>query len=548
MSKAARSTIAIAVGSNLGDRFHNIESALRLLEGPHKLFNDVQPDVTLSLVNTSFLYETAPMYVTDQPSFINCACIIETDLPPLQLLTLLKTIETTVGRVPSIRNGPRAVDLDIIFYGSDIVDTRPGDQRDNLDNLLGQVVIPHPRMTEREFVLRPLSDMIPDFIHPVLGISITSLLANLPVNLDDPPMIKVIPFPDYTPAPSGLVPDTVPPTLSHWTFGNNSPARRKTQIMATLNATPDSFSDGSINNTISTGLSYARASVAAGASIIDIGGYSTRPGAAFVSSSDEQNRVVPLISAIRRISPAGDDDTTAEALRRVPISIDTFRWEVAEAAILAGANCINDVYAFTGTHSYPPTTETEIELVSQHMEAMKRVARKYATPVILMHSRGDAGSNKEYDQYSYAGGLSVVEGVKVELGAKVDAIVKGKGGVRRWLVIVDPGIGFSKTVAGNLQLLRCAGDITSSKDVGEKFTRPNPLQGYPSLIGASRKSFLGALLSEGDSGRQTEPKERDWATAAAVSCAIQQGATVVRVHNVVALSDVVRMADAIWSC
>ncbi|EDR10362.1 uncharacterized protein LACBIDRAFT_247939 [Laccaria bicolor S238N-H82] len=507
-------TVAIALGSNLGDRFRNIELALRLLEIPQQLLSSdgqeesdergevkaeedspLELTATVSVVNTSFLYETAPMYVTDQPSFINCACLVETNLPPTTMLRLLKKIEMIVGRVPSIRFGPRAVDLDLVLYDQQVLDTR-------------ELVIPHPRLVEREFVLRPLNDMIPDYIHPIHHKSLRSLLKK---------------------------------TLTYWTYPNTShssapthtgnshgklnvhhhPKHKSTYLMSTLNATPDSFSDGLTHNTLPTALSYARESVSAGAAIIDIGGYSTRPGAAFVGVQEEIDRVVPVVQAIR-LAAAEE----SEKLRHVLISVDTFRWEVAEAAVRAGANCINDVYAFTGPEYF-----------------LERVAREYATPCVLMHSRGEAGQNKGYKaMYGYAGLRgAVVEGVRVELGQKVNAVVRGRGGVRRWLVVADPGVGFSKTVEGNLEVLRDAKGVCS----GDKKYR-NPLAGYPFLIGTSRKSYIGGVLAQGPGGRETVPTERVWATAAGVACAVQQGALVVRVHDTREMADVVRMADALW--
>ncbi|KIO11419.1 hypothetical protein M404DRAFT_995065, partial [Pisolithus tinctorius Marx 270] len=98
------------------------------------------------------------MYVTDQPRFANCACIVETNLQPVALLHLLKKIEDVVGRVPTIRNGPRAVDLDILTYDDEKIDTRPEDKQHDLQNLTGELVVPHPRLAEREFVLRPLNE------------------------------------------------------------------------------------------------------------------------------------------------------------------------------------------------------------------------------------------------------------------------------------------------------------------------------------------------------------------------------------------------------
>ncbi|PPQ86416.1 hypothetical protein CVT25_003538 [Psilocybe cyanescens] len=589
--------VAIALGSNLGDSFRNIEYALRLLEISREILRPIETSLDLdpfiNVIDTSFLYQSSPMYVTDQPSFINCACIVETNLSPATLLYVVKEIESIVGRVPSIRNGPRAVDLDLIFYDQDVVDTRSG-LKDSKD-LQGELVIPHPLVQEREFVLRPLYDMIPDYVHPILKKSIEDLL-KLVYDPTSPPMNKVVPFPRLT-IPSSTPEQTpfssiapVPDTLTFWAYPcTTDPFRpsskdaqpRKTHVMATLNVTPDSFSDGTQHDTLPAAMRYVSTSVAAGATIIDIGGYSTRPRAAFVSVEDEINRVVPAIKAMRNANVLKENvvkstqlhDTPPEASNQpyhisddiitktldVPISVDTFRCEVAEAAIQAGANCINDVYAFTGPDSWPlpPSPESENGREgSDCMNGMKRVARKYAVPVILMHSRGDAGSNKDYSRYEYFGveGAATLEGVRVELGNKVERIVKGKGGIRRWFVVVDPGIGFSKSVKGNLEVLRRASDIVADVKIGgvgdDMYL--NPLRGYPQLIGASRKSFLGAILAQesrngdGDTGRETQPHERVWATAAAVSCAVQQGAFVVRVHDVSEMMDVVKVGEALW--
>ncbi|KAL4269233.1 DHPS family protein [Pleurotus pulmonarius] len=540
--------VALAIGSNIGDSCRNIEYALRLLEDPssHLQSGEIRaPDAPPRLVvtDTSFMYQSAPMYVTDQPPFFNCACIVETNVRPLALLRVLKGIEETVGRVPSIRNGPRAIDLDIILYDDSVLDTRPLTERTTLDNLHGQLVIPHPRLCEREFVLRPLFDMIPDYVHPVQRKTIQTLLELLPPS--DPPMERVIPFPKDPSSESGDTHNktlsSVPSTSTHWTYPipthppppNAKP--RKTHVMATLNTTPDSFSDGSDHNAPPSAIAYVESSVLAGASIVDIGGYSTKPGAAFVSPEEEISRVVPAVQQIRG-HPEAD-------VRDVLVSVDTFRPEVARAAVLAGANCINDVHAFSGPDSY------HLSLPNENMALMIEVAKDLAVPLVLMHSRGDAGKNKDYGEYSYAGGgqAPVLEGVKVELGEKVEYLVKH--GIRRWFVIVDPGIGFSKTVEGNLEILRNAGRVVSDAEIGDdklNTRRRNPLFGYPILIGASRKSFLGEILSRGEHGRKTTPKERGWATAAAVACAVQQKALAVRVHDTREMSDVVRISEAIW--
>ena len=391
--------------------------------------------------------------------------------------------------------------------------------------------------------------MIPDFVHPLLHKPIHELLSDVlkasPVGT--PAMIKVMPFPAYPhladcAPPVASVPD-VPHTQTHWTFPPAAPAipheqvstPRHTRLMATLNVTPDSFSDGGDHTALSTALAYTVSAAHAGAHILDVGGYSTRPGAAHVSSEDEIARVVPVIEGIHAFRSG------TSGAENLLISVDTFRSDVARAAVLAGANCINDVYAFTGP-DYPLTSLSSA--AAAYFAGMRGTARELAVPVILMHSRGDAGANRDYSRYG-----SVVEGVIQELGEKVEAIVRGPGGVRRWLVMIDPGIGFSKSVDDNLKVLRNSASITKEEHTVDAGW--NPLRGYPQLIGASRKSFLGNILSQPDKngtyeGRQTTPKERGWATTAAVTSAVQQGAAVVRVHDVLEMGDVVRVAHAIW--
>lgn len=291
-----------------------------------------------------------------------------------------------------------------------------------------------------------LLSMIPHYVHPKLHKTIGTLLHELRVFASDAPLQRVVPFPCYPALESEC-----PSTLTHWTLASGSSLKAKTLIMATLNATPDSFSDGSLHNTIPSALEYGRRSVKAGTSIVDIGGYSTRPRASLVTVEEEMERVIPIIQSLRQ----------DEELKSIPFSIDTFRPEVAKAAVLAGANCINDVYSFTGPDSFPLKDEHE-----ENLRAMQKVAKELAVPVILMHSRGDAGQNKEYEDYSYAADGKFIEGVRVELGHKMEKIVKGKGGIRRWFVVVDPGIGFSKPTEGNLELLRNAAAITADKDIG----------------------------------------------------------------------------------
>lgn len=144
-------TIYLALGTNLGDRFANLRAAIAALA----------PQVRVE--SESRIYETPPWGFLDQPAFLNMALRAETDLPPADLLAFLKQLESALGREPTFRNGPRLIDIDILFYDDMVLDTPP-------------LVIPHPRLRERDFVLAPLADIAPDFIHPVLRQSIRALL------------------------------------------------------------------------------------------------------------------------------------------------------------------------------------------------------------------------------------------------------------------------------------------------------------------------------------------------------------------------------------
>lgn len=232
------------------------------------------------------------------------------------------------------------------------------------------------------------------------------------------------------------------------------------------------------------------------ASIIDIGGQSTRPGAPQVSPDEELSRVLPVIQFIRS-QPIFD---------RMAISVDTYRASVAEAAVAAGANIVNDVSAGQMDPNMLPT-----------------VAR-LGCAVILMHMRGTPETM--LTQTAYPAG--VLEGVAAELRERIDAAEEA--GVRRWRIMLDPGIGFAKNQAQNLEILRRFAELRDSKW----------LVGLPWVVGASRKSFIGKITGV------KRPSERAWGTATAVSAAIQGGADIVRVHDVEEMSQVVKMADAIW--
>jgi dihydroneopterin aldolase/2-amino-4-hydroxy-6-hydroxymethyldihydropteridine diphosphokinase/dihydropteroate synthase len=371
--------------------------------------------------------------------------------------------------------------------------------------------------------VRPYS-IVPGFRHPVLKKTISNLLSQIP---EQSFVRRILNFPATTKTSNTGSSST--PIV--WPLG------QQTHIMATLNTTPDSFSDGGAYNSRDTVVEYVTHSLRSGAGIIDIGGYSTRPGSSFVSVNEEIDRTVPFIKVLRE---EGVD---------VPISIDTFRAEVAESCLDAGANCINDVYGLAGPHegvagvALSDIVPDELGVPVSDGGAMLDVAARAKVPVIIMHSRGIANKNKDYS--ALKGG--VLEGVRAELGLRVHRALKA--GVRRWNIVLDPGIGFSKTVEDNVRLVRHHAQLTkqtasnSETDILPSTPRLD-LDNFPTLIGTSRKSYLGELTGREETRK--DGKARDWATAAAVTSAIHQRADIVRVHDVKMAQDVVKVADAIW--
>ncbi|SLN21927.1 dihydropteroate synthase [Pseudooctadecabacter jejudonensis] len=245
------------------------------------------------------------------------------------------------------------------------------------------------------------------------------------------------------------------------------------RLMGILNVTPDSFSDGGLFNAPDAALAQARAMVAEGADILDIGGESTRPGAAFVDEADEIARTAPVIAAIRAA------DTT-------PISIDTRKAPVAQAALTAGADVVNDVAAFT----FDP--------------AMAEVTAAAGAPCCLMHAQGDPATMQDDPTYE-----DVVLDVYDFLEARV--AVAEAAGIRRDQIIVDPGIGFGKTLDHNLVLLKNLSIFHSL--------------GCAILLGASRKRFIGTL------GAAPEARDRAPGSIAVALHGVRQGVQILRVHD-----------------
>ena len=260
----------------------------------------------------------------------------------------------------------------------------------------------------------------------------------------------------------------------------------RTLVMGIVNVTPDSFSDGGLCLDPDHAADHAQEMEAAGADLLDIGGESTRPGANAVSVEEELARVVPVLDRLRgRV--------------RVPVSIDTYKAEVARIALDHGAAIVNDVSGLL----YEPK--------------LAAVVAACGAALVLMHNRGR--SRHMYREAAYGDVGMEVAG---ELGDRIAAAIEA--GVARSRIIIDPGLGFAKRAEHSYAALAALGRLATLD--------------RPMLVGPSRKSFLGA---GGDGG----PDDREWGTAAAVTAAILEGAHIVRVHRVREMLQVVRVADRI---
>ena len=445
-----RSLVYLALGSNLGDR-HG-----RLIEAIDRL----QRRVTIEAVSS--IYQTEPWGYTDQPRFLNAACSGRTSLSTAELLVFVKSIEAEMGRAATFRYGPRLIDIDILLYDDAVIST--GDYR-----------VPHPGLPARNFVLAPLAEIAPEAVHPLLHKTIADLHSE--VDVSDVQVWARRPL-------------RVGARWLHWI--------RQTYVMGILNVTPDSFSgDGLLQQTdwIAATVHQARAMIGSGAHLIDVGGESTRPGAQPVSVDQELDRVIPAIEALARADLG-------------PISIDTYKAEVARRSLDAGAAMINDVWG-----------------LRRDLELAALVAER-SVPVVLMHNRSqpqdaafEARLGSRYVGSRYE---DLIPDILRELGGC--AAIARSAGVADHQIIVDPGIGFGKTTDQNLELLDRVGELKAL--------------GFPILVGPSRKSFIGYTLD-------APPDQRLDGTSAAVAIGIARGADIVRVHDVEAMARVARMTDAI---
>ena len=254
---------------------------------------------------------------------------------------------------------------------------------------------------------------------------------------------------------------------------------KKTIIMGILNVTPDSFSDGGKFNQVDVALKHAEQMVKDGADILDIGGESTRPGYRRVSDQEEIERIAPIIEAISKNI-------------EVPMSVDTYKSKVAEAAIEAGAHMVNDIWG------------------AKADKDIARVAAEREVPIILMHNRKEA----KYDRF-----------IRDAFGDLFESIhIAKEAGVKDDQIILDPGIGFAKDIPLNLEMMRNLDKLVAF--------------GYPVLLATSRKSMIGHVLD-------LPPDERVEGTAATICYGIQQGCHMVRVHDVKEMARTAKMMDAL---
>ena len=270
---------------------------------------------------------------------------------------------------------------------------------------------------------------------------------------------------------------------------------KRTLVMGVLNVTPDSFSDGGVYFDKDAAVARALEIEKAGADILDIGGESTRPGSQGISVDEELRRVLPVLEKLR-------------GLLKIPISIDTSKAEVAEAAAVAGAEILNDVTALRGD------------------PRLADVARRRKLPLVLMHMRGEP---RTMQKLPFA--RDVMRDVTSGLLRAV--AVARRAGVPKAQIVLDPGLGFGKSYPQNYELLARLSKLARL--------------GFPLLVGTSRKSFIGRALESALGVSHVPEANRVWGTAATVVASVLGGAHIVRVHDVAEMVQVARVADAIAS-
>ena len=376
-----------------------------------------------------------------------------------------------------MRNGPRVIDLDVIFYEDIELNTE-------------QLTIPHALMHERLFVLYPICDLNPALMHPRLRQNMAELLQKMKLTSPPDAIGKVMP---------------VGRKLIEW--------GKQTYIMGILNVTPDSFSDGG-KYTADAALRHAKRMLVDGVDIIDVGACSTRPGAEQPSQEEEAARISPIVDAL-----CSDDEIKAS---NCILSVDTWRASIAKLALDRGFHMVNDVSGGLGDPQ------------------MFQVAKTHDCPIILMHDRSRCSAvldkADETTRDTNAGDIQTVARELLLIGNNALG-----NGIFRWNIVLDPGIGFSKGLTENMQVirnlsyLRMPEVLLRDKSASPSVSEPGV---FPYLLGVSRKSFLGAILDN-----EKDPEKRDGATAACTVVAISQGVDITRVHQTADCKTMCKFAD-----
>ncbi len=432
--------VYLGLGSNQGDRLLNLQSAIKKLQELG------------SVVSCSSVYETAPKYETNQPEFLNLICCLETahDLKSLHATT--RTIEKTLGRIETYKNGPRVLDIDLLYS-------------DSAEYKSEELQVPHPKMTERAFVLIPLKEIAADLkIHN--DKSVAEILSE--ISCQEKEGIEFFCSSRMLTGSSEIA--CRDKTLNY---------KDRILLMGILNITPDSFSgDGLLYNKDRLSKQIDMMSED-GADILDIGGESTRPGHTQISEQQEIDRVIPVIELVKASSD-------------ITISIDTYKSKVAREALKAGAKIVNDIWGL------------------QYDPAMAATVREFNAAIVLMHN---SSKSDQVEAASYKSGIEESSDIlsQIVAGFKNSVSLAHKAGIQNSQIILDPGIGFGKSLRQNLLLLK---NMNRFAELG-----------FPILSAASRKSFIGKTLNQ-------EVENRLEGSLAAATISAMSGASIVRAHDV----------------
>eukprot|EP01084_Bolivina_argentea_P222627 376777_1 len=477
--------VLIAVGGNVGYAARMVQSAFR------KLRSEI-PGV--EAVATSAMYETDPCYFEDQENFVNGVIELRTTVEPSELLNILKNMEAKAGRIEGRkRNGPRPLDLDILLYGDTVIDF-PEETRDG-KICRRALIIPHCKMHEREFVLYPLLDIDPDLRHPILGKTVKEILCDLKKQKGE------------SPSNMNLGSSVVRRVCPLWGLGEQSKGKPLWKveastplIMGVLHVPPDSFSHtsalegsrGEHNPELEDLQGYPQNCIDeafrmknAGVDIVNVGGESARPGTEPTPVEVQLGHVIPVIRAL-----------TNDGIG-VPISIDTSSAIVAREALKAGATIVNDVSA--GRH--------DPNIVYEAADAN--------AVFVSIHTRGISMSMDESQYCEYE--KDPVKEVYEDLEQSCSALQRG--GVAKWMHIIDPGFGFAKKVETN--------DIIADNlhELKSRFRSPV-------LVGLSRKrGDFCAKIPIAEKGKWAAAMDFDLMATIALSAVIKE-ANIMSVHNV----------------